>query len=148
MSMEELLDKEMDLISSEDVRMLCSERSGPCVSIYMPTHRVWSERNQDRIQFKTLLSRAADQLVRAGYADADALLADAKELLKGDPGFWRHQADTLAVFIGPGEFHRFRLPATLEERVRVGDTFHVRPLVQLLAGSGRFHALSLSRGRV
>lgn len=147
--MEELLDKEMDLVSSEDVRTLCRERGGPCVSIFMPTHRVWNEQNQDRIQFKTLLGRAAEQLRAAGDdIDVDAMLADARELLKGDTDFWRHQADTLAVFIAPGEFHRFRLPAELPERVTVGEAFHVRPLVQLLNGSGRFYALSLSKGGV
>lgn len=147
--MEELLDKEMDLVSSEDVSMLCRERSGPCVSIFMQTHRVWNEQNQDRIQFKTLLARAANQLEAAEYdVDAKDLLSEAQSLLNGDSDFWRHQADTLCVFIAPGEFHRFRLPTSLQETVRVGDTFHVRPIVQLLTGSGRFHAVTLSRGGV
>lgn len=147
--MEELLDKEMDLVSSDDVRVLCRERSGPCVSIFMPTHRVWNEQNQDRIQFKTLMTRVTDQLKASEYdIDVDDLLAESRELLKGDTEFWRHQADTLAVFIAPGEFYHFRLPATLQERLTIGDAFNVRPLVQLLNGSGRFFALALNKGGV
>lgn len=144
-TMENLLDTEMDLLSPTDVTLLCRERSGPCVSIFMPTHRLRHEERQDRLRFQHLLANAAEKLAEsAPHIQADNILAEAQWLLGNSAEFWRHQADTLAVFMAPGETYWYRLPMTVQEHLSVGDTFHVYPLIALLNASGHFFALALS----
>jgi len=143
--MENLLDSEMDLISPADISMLCRTRSGPCVSIFMPTHRVRQEERHDRLRFRNLLATAAEELaaVAPEVATGD-VLSEAQWLLGNSAEFWRHQAETLAVFMAPGETYWYRLSITVAEFLSVGDTFHVAPLIRVMDTNGHFFVLTLS----
>ncbi len=130
---------EVDLLGRQELQQLAGVRHGPCVSIYLPTHRAGRE-TEDRIRLKNLLADA-EQLV------STPILAAGHDLVE-DSLFWRYQADGLAVFAAPGVFRAFRLPATLPEMVRVGDVFHLVPVLPLLAGDGTFFVLALSQKSV
>jgi hypothetical protein len=69
------------------------------------------------------------------------------KLLEDIP-FWQDQSDGLAVFLAPEVFHYYRLPLSFEELVVVGDRFHLKPLLPLLSGDGRFYVLALSQNEV
>jgi hypothetical protein len=115
----------------------------------MPTHRVWSESPQDPIRFKNLLREAESLLVHGGmrHPEARQFLASAHELQK-DPAFWKTQCDGLSVFISADGLREFRLPTHFQEFVTVSDRFHIKPLLPLLSGDGRFFALALSLDNV
>jgi hypothetical protein len=137
-------------LTKDDLERLTEERAGPCVSIFMPTHRAGTETRQDPIRLKNLLSRAREQLVDGGLrsTEADGLLEPARELLE-DEEFWRHQADGLALFLSPDSFQRYRLPLPFDELVVViADRYHVKPLLPLLAEDGEFYVLALSQNDV
>lgn len=138
----------MSPLTRDDLTTLHGRAAEPAVSIYLPTHRAGPPMEQDRIRLKNLLDEAARQIhPEAGATEPDELLAPARELL-GDRNFWRHQSDGLALFLAPGFFHTYRLPISFEERVQVGAFFHLKPLMELLVGDGRFYLLTLSQQRV
>jgi hypothetical protein len=139
----------MDLLEKDELRKLIEKPEAPCVSIYMPTHRMFPETKQDPIRFKNLLREAEARLKAAGLRSPDAkrLLKPAKALIK-DGLFWQYQADGLAMFVSPGLFYHHRLPLKFDELLVVTDRFHVKPLLPLFSDEGRFYILALSQNEV
>lgn len=138
----------MALFTIEALQSLSEIQQGPCVSIYLPTHRVYTETEQDRIRLKNLLSRAEESLKELGLRSLEAkdILQPAEGLFLELP-FWKSQKDGLAVFLTP-EFSRFyQLPLTVPELVVVGEGFHLKPLLEFL-GTVRFYILALSQNEV
>ncbi len=54
----------------------------------------------------------------------------------------------MAAFASQDTFRSYRLPFTFSELVVVTDRFHVKPLLPLLSGDGRFYILALSQKQV
>lgn len=139
----------MTALRMEDLGELLEQREGPCISLYMPTHRKRPDIQQDPIRFKNLLKRADEAARGLATRDAsrEALLEPARVLL-GEPMFWDHASDGMAVFLAPGFSRIYRVPASFRERAIVSDAFHVKPLLPLLSGDGLFYVLALSRNHV
>lgn len=139
----------MDSFSRDDLRNLIEAPRGRCVSIFMPTHRLGPERQQDPIRLKNLLKDAEEQLSEQGHRDLEtsAMLDPAWQLVE-DMTFWQHQSDGLAIFIAPAFFRHFRVPLDLPQRAVVAERFHVKPLLPMLTGDGRFYILALSQGHI
>ncbi len=138
----------MKVFTREELRILTEARQGPCVSMYMPTHRVPTETQQDRTRLKNLLRRAQDSLLAAGFRsqEAESMLEPAGRLLR-ETLFWKDQRDGLALFLSPGWHRHYLLPVSFEELVVVTDRFHLKPLLSLLGGS-EFFILALSQNAV
>ncbi len=138
----------MGWLNREELKTLIRTDATPCVSAYLPTHEAGPDVRQDPIRLKNAVAEARRALTDRGLAedDVDALLAP-WEALGPDEDFWRFQSRGLALFAAPGVDRRYRVPVQVPERTIVGDRFHVKPLVPLLA-DGRFFILGLSRGRV
>jgi len=125
------------------------ERQGPCVSIFMPTHRGAAETLQDQLRFKNLLREAEEDLLRRGLSLPEVgKFLEPTQALQADSLFWRYQMDGLAVFLCADMFRFYRLPADFKELVVVTDRFHIKPLFPLLSGDGRFYVLALSQKEV
>jgi hypothetical protein len=104
---------------------------------------------QDQIRFKNLL-RQAEKRTEDLPTDGKSLggrLARAGRLLH-DEFFWRHTADGLALFISAEQFLWYRLPLKLDELLVLSDRFHIKPLLPLFSGDGRFYILALSQNEV
>ena len=140
---------EIDTVTDSDVRALAGHQDGPCVSMFMPTHRAGPETRQDPLRFRNLMGEAAARLSEQGLASREVVdfLAPVASL-DGDTVFWRHMADGLAVFLAPDLHRQFRVPLDLEEGLFVGDGFRLRPLLPLTAENGSFFVLSLSQNEV
>jgi hypothetical protein len=139
----------MKLPGRDDLEALIANTEKPCVSIYLPTHRAGADVQQDPIRLKNALRKAEERLAGNGMRSPDArrMLEPAQKLLPDDL-FWRHQLDGLALFISPTSFRAYRLPLTIDELVVVADRFHVKPLLPILAGDGRFYVLAVSQKNV
>jgi len=139
----------MKLLTREELQELTSDTGDPAVSIYLPTVRAGKEIRQNPIRLKTLLGKAERFLEEKGLEESeiDEILAPARELLPRN-AFWNQQSDGLAVFLSPGFFRYYRLPAPFEELVTVTSRFHVTPLIRLLSGNGRFFLLAFSKNGV
>lgn len=125
--------------------VLLAEHTGPCVSLYQPTHRTFPDRAQDPIRFGNLLKDVEESLSRQ-YAgkDIDALMRPFRELAE-DSQFWNHTLDGIAVFATPDLFEVFNLQRTVQEKAIVASSFHTKPLLRNLQSADRFHVLGLNR---
>lgn len=146
---EPVLIGEVDLVGTADLTELALTRAGPCVSMFLPTHRGGPQTRQDPIRLRNLLDEASAQLASSGLdpRQCDELLAPCRALLD-DGDFWRYLADGLALYCARGFHRRFRVPLPLVEEVAVGGSFRIRPLLPLLAGDGHFFVLALSQNQV
>ncbi|HXV26204.1 MAG TPA: hypothetical protein VED46_18355 [Alphaproteobacteria bacterium] len=121
------------------------------ISILMPTHRPGAEIRQDPIRLKNLLDEAENRLTRRGMrrTEADSLLAQALELIDSAE-FWQQRGAGLALYLAKGFMRAIDLPYQPEERLTVGSSFRIRPLLSLLDGGERFTvvAISLAGARV
>lgn len=136
----------MNFALRDELRALVKNTRGPCVSIFMPTHRAGIETSQDHIKLTNLLRQADKQLHELGVRGPEAkdLLSQAEELVR-DTFFWRKQTDGLALFISPEVFRTYQLPLDLNELVVVANRFHLKPLLRLFSVDGKFFILALSQ---
>ncbi|WP_276498431.1 hypothetical protein [Pontibacter litorisediminis] len=145
----------MALINKNDIEKLLNVQNNTqnalCISLYIPTHRAGHETlsGQDHILFKNKLKEARNLLQRHDVPEAEIeeYLKPAEDLLN-DNGFWRHQAEGLAVFITKGFSTHYTLPITMPEVVYVLDQFYLTPMLPILSQNGRFFILSLYREKV
>ena len=138
----------MRIFTREELRTLVESSQAPCVSIYLATHRLPTENQQDRTRLKNLLRQAHESLLTYGLrtAEAEALLLPATRLLEAIP-FWKDKRDGMALFISPGIFRQYQLPTSFEPLVVVAHRFHVKPLLAFLGGN-QFFVLALSQNAV
>jgi len=113
----------------------------------MPTYRKTSQAQQNQIRFKNLM-REAEMMLREVGSREERDLLDAPNRLLEDKPFWQNQCEGLAVFVSQGFFKYYCVPVALSEEVVVADRFHVKPLLPLLIGDGRFYILALSQNQV
>jgi len=139
----------MSVLSKSELKNLMETQDGWCVSIFMPTHRAGAEIQQDLIRLKNLLGETEELLMMGGLRGPEArgLLKPAQELVQ-HAGFWRLQSDGLAIFVSRDIFRPYRLPLDFGELVVVAERFHIKPLLPLLTGDGRFYVLALSQNEV
>ncbi|MGV0105409.1 Bacterial archaeo-eukaryotic release factor family 3 [Nostoc sp. DSM 114160] len=136
----------MQLISKEDIKTLIEQPKGNCVSIYMPTHPAGPEVRQDPIRFKNLVREAETRLIDAGLTQEDAIALLEKSQEIDNQEFWEQMGEQgLAIFISENIFRYYPLPIDFQELVVVTDRFHIKPLLPILNGNGRFYILALSQ---
>jgi hypothetical protein len=137
----------MSFVAKDELKQLAETRQERCVSLYLPTHRVTAHAEQDRIRLKNLLRQAEEQLASLGQRTPQIrdLLQPAERLYE-DGLFWRYQSDGLAIFLTEGWSKHYCLPLSFPELAVVNDHFHLKPLLPLLNGDGRFYVLAISQG--
>lgn len=136
-------------ISKDDLWKLMQMEDPCCISMFMPTHPVTAEMEQDQIRYKNLLRQAEKRIHNTelpAKSKAD-MLAKGRHLLQ-EISFWRYVADGLAVFWSTEEFLPYRLPLKFEELLVTAHRFHIKPLLPLFSSDGRFYVLALSQKEV
>lgn len=139
----------MESLSRTELRQLVEVSTWPCVSFFMPTHRLGVETQQNPIRLKNLLRTAEQSLQLRGMApsETERLLAPVRSLLS-DYDFWQHQQEGLAVFRSPELFRFYCLDLRVPELAVVAGRFHLKPLLPSLTGGRRFYVLAVTRNRV
>ena len=138
---------EVATFRNEDLKPLLQVKDAPCVSIYVPTSRRFPEKRQDPVRYRKLVDTAAALLRRAVNApDPEGMIA-ALRALEQEP-HWERPLDGFAVFLSPAFAAAYRVPAAVPELAVVADSFHVKPLLRLRHGAGRYFVLSLSQKAV
>jgi len=139
----------MDFLTRDALKMLIARRAAPSISLYLPTHRNGAEIQQDPIRLKNLIRSALESPGARAFRASDLVeLMKPLQELTGDTAFWHEQGDGLALFRAPAFLQSYRLPHTFPEISLVADRFHVKPLLPLLLGEGRFWLLALSQKAV
>jgi len=139
-----------DIPSRTEIERLLAPSDGPCVSIYLPTHRVTAETARDRLVLRDLAKQAVAQLQAAGTPrkDIEAIEEPLVHLAEDDDDFWVDQAQSLAVFASPTRFTTHRLPNHLVAMVEVSDRFHVKPLLRAVTFPNAAWILAVTHGSV
>ena len=103
------------------------------------------ETRQDPIRLKNLIAEARQNLASAGLKAAEAFaLLDPAVALVEDYDFWQHQDLGLALFLGGGQIHTYRVPLAFKPKIDIGSIFHLTPLLPLLDADGAFHVLTIT----
>jgi hypothetical protein len=138
----------MDLLTRDDLRALVSYSRGPCVSLYLPTHRSGTDALQAPIWFNNLLREAECSLRASGMSgnDTTGLLRPAHELLD-HRAFWQRHCNGLAVFLAADLFRIYHVQLEVPELPVVAERFHVRPLLPTITNRSHFYVLALSQNR-
>ena len=127
-------------MKSVKINDLIARTEGPFVSIYMPTHKSAPDNKQDPTRFKNLLKEAEAKL------DDSNILDKASELLE-DTDFWNESTDGLGVLVDKDETFIYRLSGKVNEKVFVGDHFHILPLINYYELPNDYYFLDLSKDR-
>ncbi len=131
----------LQALGADDLKQLASIAGDRCVSILMQTHRSGREVQQGPIRLKNLLKEASQKLKAAGHDDSilDPLVSKPNE-----NEFWQHQGEGLAIYLTPSDCRMFRLNRSVDEKVCVGESFFVQPLIRESNSGGEHFVLSLS----
>lgn len=137
----------MNTFPGSELKMLLqSDGSLVHVSLYIPFHKFGTEVQQNPIRLRNLLRNAEERLVTIGLRGPEAVkFLDPIRRLLDDELFWRQMSDGLAIFLSPDFFRYYRLPVPFKELLTVRDRFHVKPILHILSGDGRFYVLALSQ---
>ncbi len=139
----------MERLTINQLKDLALHKSSPSISIYLPTHSVGQEIQQDPIRFKNLLRDAEKKVLIGGMAPREVreLLHPAQALLD-DSLFWKYQYDGLAVFLSANDFHYYRLPFLVDELLIVAESYYFKPVLPLFMNNGHYYILALSQNEV
>ena len=137
-----------DTLTPASLAELVSFAGRPCLSLYQTTHRRHPDNQQDPIRFRHLVKALETSLLQQHKADAVRDLLAPFEALAQDHDFWNHAQDGLAVLGAPGLLRVFSLQRPVSEGAVVADSFHTKPLRQVLQSNDRYQVLALSRDRV
>lgn len=137
------------MITRENILNLAEQEHDICISIYMKTHKVGEELQQDPIRLKNLLNETRDRLKEADVADLliEDMLEEPRKLLD-QPNFWQHNDYGLALFITKNNFNYLRIPQRFDERIMIDNHFLITPLIPMITLQGTFSLLALSQKNV
>ena len=138
----------MDSLKEDYAAGLLEACEPPCLSLYQPTHRHHPENQQDPIRFRNLVKVLEESLLQRYPTDEIRPLLDPFLALADDRDFWNHTLDGLAVLGARGMFRVYRLQRPVSELVVVADSFHTKPLMQILQSADRYQILGLSRQEI
>lgn len=139
----------MENLTLDQLNELAQETASPSISMFLPTHRVGQDTQQDPIRFNNLIRGAEKQLRSSGMGprEVSKLLMPAEALLS-DPYFWMHQYEGLAVFMTSEDFHSYRLPFRVEELLIVARSYYIKPVLPLFTNNGHYYILAISQDEV
>ncbi len=139
----------MDKFDRATIQRLTDDNDGPCVSIFMETHLVGKDAEQDAIRLKNLVREAERRL--SGHWLSAPKARDLLQRVSSLPlnlSFWQDRRQGLAVFVSPTSFDALRVNRPLAEHLSVANRFRVRPLLPLLEDKLSFYLLVVSENRV
>jgi hypothetical protein len=119
------------------------QEGGPCISLYQLTHRHSPENKQDVIVFNNMM-RDLESLLEEKYKEADIeKIMKAFQELKEDKSFWNNTLDGIAILANQERFLVYVLPENVENKLVVGDSFHILPLIKTFQLAGKYNLLGL-----
>lgn len=126
---------------------LAAMETGPCVSIFLPTHSSGKEvlNQEDRLTFKNLLKQIREEMEKRHFeAPAIAKFLEPLHGMLENAELWRQQDRGLAVFAAGNYLRYFTLPLTFEPFFFFSTEFYLKPLLPFFMGAGDFFLLTLN----
>lgn len=127
-------------VNMAELRTLIAPHAAPCISLYLPTHP--GGHPDDAARYAGLVRQVRAALARPEMKSGAAALADdISAALRPEES--KHAHSGLAIFRSRDHHVVFQLPMSVPERVVVGDSFHVRPLLEYLHANQQYFLLLL-----
>lgn len=117
------------------------------ISIFMPTHHKEPDNRTDAIVFKNLLKELEEKLKGYPEQDRKKILTALSDIQK-ETLFWNQSKAGLGILATPQEVEVYRLGYAVAPSVKVGETFHILPLLKYLEGTADAYLADLSRDRI
>lgn len=134
----------MKIPTKELIQELSTIHGEPCMSVYIPTHRVHPDNLQDPIRYQNLLNQLESSLLQKYPAsEVKGYLGPFENIIQ-DHQIWNHNLDGLAIFSSGDIFELVSLTIPVSELVVVAESFHTKPLRQYFQTADRFQILALS----
>lgn len=134
------------MTTKQKIAMLATEKSAPCVTISLNTHRTHPDNAQDVILLKNLLKEAEERVIKEFGKRSVASLLEKLSELKIDESL---NLDSLHIFLSNDTQEIITSPWRIpSNKVQVADTFNIRPLIKSLNMNEEYYILLLSQGGV
>ena len=138
----------MNLLHKDYAGGLLGACEPPCLSLYQPTHRYYTENQHDLIRYRNLVKTLEESLLQKYPTHEIQPLVGPFLALAEDRDFWNHTLNGLAV-LGSGDMFRvYRLQRSVAELVVVANTFHTKPLMRIFQSTDRYQILGLSQQEI
>jgi hypothetical protein len=138
----------MDITSKPKILDLIQNCKGPAVTIYLPTFAAERRKEQSPIRLKNLYNQVEKMFSETGRRPTEikSFLKPIDKLIN-DEIFWQQQTEGLALFLDTNNFNFYQLPERVEERVFIGNYFHITPLIPIYHGNGQYYLLQIDQDR-
>ncbi len=135
-------------MKNERINRLANERSNPCVTISMNTHRTHPDNNIDELGLKNLLNEAKARIIKEyGKRSVSGLLGKIDKL--GKEINYNHNLESLHIFISNTTKEIIRSPlATRKNTVHISNSFAIKPLIKVLNQTEEYYILLLTQSGV
>lgn len=133
----------MQTIDLKLLKELTAIQGEPCISIYMPTHRVHPANTTDPISFKNLYKKTLQYIKDNELHEHEKLIQPLEKLID-DKNFWDYNDEGLAIFVSSKDTQILRLPQKVQEITCVADSFCVKPLFKLYHENQPYYLLALA----
>ncbi len=124
---------------------MITDKDGPLISLYQPTHKSTPDNKQDPILFKNLLRDIEKALEELPDFDAVDQIMKPLYAIKEDKEFWNHSYEGIAVFATVNKCIVYRLDSPVKELALVAKTFHIKPLIKAYQSNENYLLLGLSK---
>src|SRR5215212_7103642 len=106
----------MDILNPTELKSLIAQQEKMCISLYMPTHRVGREQQQDPIRLKNLLAEAETKLSATGMRrpEIQKMMSQAERLLWNKVRLFEGNADMMSEI-------ELNFVTNMEEALRLDD---------------------------
>jgi hypothetical protein len=138
----------MDIISRTKILDLIQSCKGPAVTIYLPTFATGRSKEQSPIRLKNLYNQVEKIFSETGRRPTEikSFLKPIENLID-DEFFWKQQTEGLALLLDTNNLHLYHLPERVEERLIIGNHFHITPLIPIYQGNGQYYLLQIDQER-
>ena len=139
----------MNTVTRTDLRVLTEPHKGPCISIFLPTHTLGTDAEQEPIRLKNVLRKAQVLLRQGGWSEdvIDNVIRPIRDHMSEQLSC-QHRNEGLASFSAPGFTRNYAVPFNVPELVLVGNQFHLKPLFHAIEAATSYCLLTLSQGGV
>ncbi|WP_278552654.1 baeRF3 domain-containing protein [Elizabethkingia bruuniana] len=129
----------------EKLQKLAYEKSAPCVSISLNTHRTYPDNSQDEILLKNLTKEAENRIINEfGKRPVEALLNKIDNISKEIDV--NYNLDSLHIFLSNDTQEIIKLPFPIpENQVQITSNFALRPIIRAYSSSKEYMILLLSQ---
>jgi len=135
-------------MQKEKFEKLASEKSNPCVTISLNTHRTYPDNAQDVIVLKKLCEEAEERLVREFGKRTIAPLLDKLEHIPSEINE-NYNLDSLHIFLSNSTKEIFKSTwPTKDDRIFISDSFATGPIIKAINRNLDYLILVVSQGGV